>query len=183
MINTEVCLFVKRTEIELEHIHNKLRVLMALAEDNGIADCIDTAENMVNDVRNTAKDAAGQIDSIGGSLWSRMYHLEQEQEKAAKAAAEAEAAKAATTIVVKSEDAAEQAQLNDILNAWDQAREANAAAEDDDPMGIGAELLKAKAAAAECKGCGCDSEELADYGCAGCTCSKAGEAEGGELNG
>ena len=99
MINTEVCLFVKRTEIELEHIHNKLRVLMALAEDDGIADCIDTAENMVNDVRNTAKGAAGQIDSIGGSLWSRMYHLEQEQEKAAKAAAEAEAAKAATTIV------------------------------------------------------------------------------------
>ena len=65
MINTEVCLFVKRTEIELEHIHNKLRVLMALAEDDGIADCIDTAENMVNDVRNTAKDAAKQIDSIG----------------------------------------------------------------------------------------------------------------------
>ena len=93
MINTEVCLFVKRTEIELEHIHNKLRVLMALAEDNGIADCIDTAENMVNDVRNTAKDAAKQIDSIGGSLWSRMYHLEEELEKAAKAAAEAEAAK------------------------------------------------------------------------------------------
>lgn len=85
MINTEVCLFVKRTEIELEHIHNKLRVLMALAEDDGIADCIDTAENIVNDVRNTAKDAAVQIDSIGGSLWSRMYHLEQEQEKAAEA--------------------------------------------------------------------------------------------------
>ena len=168
---------MKRTEIELEHIHNKLRVLMALAEDDGIADCIDTAENMVNDVRNTAKDAAGQIDSIGGSLWSRMYHLEQEQEKAAKAAAEAEAAKDATTIV------APEKTLNDTLNAWDQAREANAAAEDDDPMGIGAELLKAKAAAAECKGCGCDSEELADYGCAGCTCSKAGEAEGGELNG
>lgn len=124
MINTEVCLFVKRTEIELEHIHNKLRVLMALAEDNGIADCIDTAENMVNDVRNTAKDAAKQIDSIGGSLWSRMYHLEQEQEKAAKAAAEAEG-----------------------------------------------------------KGCGCDSEGLVDYGCAGCTCSKADKAEGGELNG
>ena len=179
MINTEVCLFVKRTEIELEHIHNKLRVLMALAEDDGIADCIDTAENMVNDVRNTAKDAAKQIDSIGGNLWSRMYHLEQEQEKAAKAAAEA--AKAATTIVVK--DKAPEKTLNDTLNAWDQAREANAAAEDDDPMGIGAELLKAKAAAAECKGCGCDSEELADYGCAGCTCSKADEAEGGELNG
>ena len=181
MINTEVCLFVKRTEIELEHIHNKLRVLMALAEDNGIADCIDTAENMVNDVRNAAKGAAGQIDSIGGSLWSRMYHLEQEQEKAAKAAAEAEAAKAATTIVVK--DKAPEKTLNDTLNAWDQAREANAAAEDDDPMGIGAELLKAKAAAAECKGCGCDSEELADYGCTDCTCSKADEAEGGELNG
>lgn len=179
MINTEVCLFVKRTEIELEHIHNKLRVLMALAEDDGIADCIDTAENMVNDVRNTAKDAAGQIDSIGGSLWSRMYHLEQEQEKAAKAAAEA--AKAATTIVVK--DKAPEKTLNDTLNAWDQARKANAAAEDDDPMGIGAELLKAKAAAAECKGCGCDSEELADYGCDGCSCSKANEAEGGELNG
>ena len=177
MINTEVCLFVKRTEIELEHIHNKLRILMALTEDDGIADCIDTAENMVNDVRNTAKDAAGKIDSIGGSLWSRMYHLEQEQEKAAKAAAEAEAAKDATTIV------APEKTLNDTLDAWDQAREANAAAEDDDPMGIGAELLKAKAAAAECKGCGCDSEELADYGCAGCTCSKAGEAEGGELNG
>ena len=166
MINTEVCLFVKRTEIELEHIHNKLRVLMALAEDDGIADCIDTAENMVNDVRNTAKDAAKQIDSIGGSLWSRMYHLEQEQEKAAKAAAEA--AKAAATIVVKDNDSAEQAHLNDTLNAWDQAREANAAAEDDDPMGIGAELIKAKAEAAECKGCGCDS---------------AAEAEGGELNG
>ena len=177
MINTEVCLFVKRTEIELEHIHNKLRVLMALAEDDGIADCIDTAENMVSDVRNTAKDAAGQIDSIGGSLWSRMYHLEEEQEKAAKAAAEAEAAKAATTIV------APEKTLNDTLNTWDQAREANAAAEDDDPMGIGAELLKAKAAAAECKGCGCDSEELADYGCDGCSCSKANEAEGGELNG
>ena len=177
MINTEVCLFVKRTEIELEHIHNKLRVLMALAEDDGIADCIDTAENMVNDVCNTAKDAAGQIDSIGGSLWSRMYHLEQEQEKAAKAAAEAEAAKAATTIVVPEKT------LKDTLDAWDQARKANAAAEDDDPMGIGAELLKAKAAAAECKGCGCDSEELADYGCDGCSCSKAGEAEGGELNG
>ena len=177
MINTEVCLIVKRTEIELEHINNKLRVLMALAEDDGIADCIDTAENMVNDVRNTAKGAAGQIDSIGGSLWSRMYHLEQEQEKAAKAAAEAEAAKAATTIV------APEKTLNDTLNAWDQAREANAAAEDDDPMGIGAELLKAKAAAAECKGCGCDSEELVDYGCDGCSCSKAGEAEGGELNG
>ena len=176
MINTEVCLFVKRTEIELEHIHNKLRVLMALAEDDGIADCIDTAENMVNDVRNTAKGAAGQIDSIGGSLWSRMYHLEQEQEKAAKAAAEAEAAKAATTIV------APEKTLNDTLNAWDQAREASAAAEDDDPMGIGAELPKAKAAAAECKGCGCDSEELADYGCDGCACSKADEAEGGELN-
>lgn len=178
MINTEVCLFVKRTEIELEHIHNKLRVLMALAEDDGIADCIDTAENMVNDVRNTAKDAAGQIDSIGGSLWSRMYHLEQEQEKAAKAAAEAEdeAAKAATTNVALEKT------LKDTLNAWDQAREANAAAEDDDPMGIGAELLKAKAAA-ECKGCGCDSEELADYGCDGCACSKADEAEGGELNG
>lgn len=166
MINTEVCLFVKRTEIELEHIHNKLRVLMALAEDDGIADCIDTAENMVNDVRNTAKDAAKQIDSIGGNLWSRMYHLEQEQEKAAKAAAEAEAAKAATTIVVKGNDAAEQAHLNDILNAWDQAHEA------------------AKAAAeAEGKSCGCDSEGLVDYGCAGCTCSKADEAEGGELNG
>ena len=123
MINTEVCLFVQRTEIELEHIHNKLRVLMALAEDNGIADCIDTAENMVSDVRDTAKNAAMQIDSIGGSLWSRMYNLEQEQEKAAKAAA------------------------------------------------------------AECKGCGCDSEELADYGCNGCSCSKADEAEGGELNG
>lgn len=177
MINTEVCLFVKRTEIELEHIHNKLRVLMALAEDDGIADCIDTAENMVNDVRNTAKNAAGQIDSIGGSLWSRMYHLEQEQEKAAKAAAEAEAAKAATTIVVPEKT------LKDTLDAWDQARKANAAAEDDDPMGIGAELLKAKAAAAECKGCGCDSEELADYGCDGCACSKADEAEGGELNG
>ena len=179
MINTEVCLFVKRTEIELEHIHNKLRVLMALAEDDGIADCIDTAENMVNDVRSTAKDAAEQIDSIGGSLWSRMYHLEQEQEKAAKAAAEAEdeAAKAATTNVALEKT------LKDTLNAWDQARKANAAAEDDDPMGIGAELLKAKAAAAECKGCGCDSEELADYGCAGCTCSKADEAEGGELNG
>lgn len=176
MINTEVCLFVKRTEIELEHIHNKLRVLMALAEDDGIADCIDTAENMVNDVRNTAKDAAGQIDSIGGSLWSRMYHIEQEQEKAAKAAAEDEAAKAATTIVVPEKT------LKDTLDAWDQARKANAAAEDDDPMGIGAELLKAKAAA-ECKGCGCDSEELADYGCDGCACSKAGEAEGGELNG
>lgn len=163
MINTEVCLFVKRTEIELEHIHNKLRVLMALAEDNGIADCIDTAENMVNDVRNTAKDAAKQIDSIGGSLWSRMYHLEQEQGKAAKAAAEAEAAKATTTIVVEGQ--APEKILNDTLNAWDQAREA------------------AKAAAAECKGCGCDSEELADYGCDGCSCSKADEAEGGELNG
>ena len=155
MINTEVCLFVKRTEIELEHIHNKLRVLMALAEDDGIADCIDTAENMVNDVRNTAKDAAKQIDSIGGSLWSRMYNLEQEQEKAAKAAAEAEAAKAATTIVVKGNDAAEQAHLNDTLNAWDQAREANAAAIQPAPS-------------AEGKGCGCDS---------------AAEAEGGELNG
>lgn len=154
MINTEVCLFVKRTEIELEHIHNKLRVLMALTEDDGIADCIDTAENMVNDVRNTAKDAAKQIDSIGGSLWSRMYHLEQEQEKAAKAT-EAEAAKAATTIVVKGNDAAEQAHLNDILNAWDQAREANAAAIQSAPS-------------AECKGCGCDS---------------AAKAEGGELNG
>lgn len=164
MINTEVCLFVKRTEIELEHIHNKLRVLMALAEDNGIADCIDTAENMVNDVRNTAKDAAGKIDSIGGSLWSRMYHLEQEQEKAAKAAAEAEAAKATTTIVVEGQ--APEKILNDTLNAWDQAREA------------------AKAAAeAEGKSCGCDSEGLVDYGCAGCTCSKADEAEGGELNG
>lgn len=179
MINTEVCLFVKRTEIELEHIHNKLRVLMALAEDNGIADCIDTAENMVDDVRSTAKNAAGQIDSIGGSLWSRMYNLEQEQEKAAKAAAEAEdeAAKAAATNMVPEKT------LKDTLNAWDQARKANAAAEDDDPMGIGAELLKAKAAAAECKGCGCDSEELVDYGCACCACSKAGEAEGGELNG
>ena len=181
MINTEVCLFVKRTEIELEYIHNKLRVLMALAEDNGIADCIDTAENMVDDVRNTAKNAAEQINSIGGSLWSRMYNLEQEQEKAAKAAAEAEAAKATTTIVVEGQ--APEKILNDTLNAWDQAREANAAAEDDDPMGIGAELLKAKAAADECKGCGCDSEELSDYGCAGCTCSKADEAEGGELNG
>ena len=147
MINTEVCLFVKRTEIELEHIHDKLRVLMALAEDNGIADCIDTAENMVNDVRNTAKDAAGKIDSIGGSLWFRMYHLEQEQEKAAKAATEAEAAKAATTIVVKGNDAAEQAHLNDTLNAWDQAREA------------------AKAAAeAEGKSCGCDSAAEAEGG-------------------
>lgn len=155
MINTEVCLFVKRTETELEHIHNKLRVLMALAEDNGIADCIDTAENMVNDVRNTAKDAAKQIDSIGGSLWSRMYHLEQEQGKAAKAAAEAEAAKATTTIVVKGKDAAEQAHLNDALNAQDKSREANAAAIQSAPS-------------AECKGCGCDS---------------AAEAEGGELNG
>ena len=149
MINTEVCLFVKRTEIELEHIHNKLRVLMALAEDNGIADCIDTAENMVSDVRDTAKNAAGQIDSIGGSLWSRMYHLEQEQEKAAKAAAETEAAKATTTIVVPEKT------LKDTLNAWDQAREANAAAIQ-------------SASSAECKGC---------------TCSKAAEAEGGELNG
>lgn len=183
MINTELSLFVARAEIELSRVHDKLRLLLMLADKNATEDCIDTAENMVDDVRSTAKDAAGQIDSIGGSLWSRMYHLEQEQEKAAKAAAEAEAAKATTTIVVEGNDAAEQAHLNDTLNAWDQAREANAAAEDDDPMGIGAELLKAKAAAAECKGCGCDSEELADYGCAGCTCSKADEAEGGELNG
>lgn len=183
MINTELSLFLARSEIELNHVHEKLRLLLLLADEDATEDCIDTAENMVNDVRNTAKDAAKQIDSIGGSLWSRMYHIEQEQEKAAKAAAEAEAAKAATTIVVKGNDAAEQAHLNDTLNAWDQAREANAAAEDDDPMGIGAELLKAKAAAAECKGCGCDSEELVDYGCAGCTCSKADEAEGGELNG
>lgn len=151
MINTEVCLFVKRTEIELEHIHNKLRVLMALAEDNGIADCIDTAENMVNDVRNTATAAAAQIDSIGRDLWLKLYALKQEQKKAA----EAEAAKAATTIVVKGNDAAEQAHLNDTLNAWDQAREANAAAIQSAPS-------------AECKGCGCDS---------------AAEAEGGELNG
>lgn len=177
MINTEMSLFVARAEIELNRVHDKLRLLLMLAEENATEDCIDTAENMVNDVRDTAKDAAKQIDSIGGSLWSRMYNLEQEQEKAAKAAAEAEAAKAATTIVVPEKT------LKDTLNAWDQAREANAAAEDDDPMGIGAELLKAKAAAAECKGCGCDSEELVDYGCAGCTCSKADEAEGGELNG
>ena len=177
MINTELSLFLARSEIELNHVHEKLRLLLLLADEDAVEDCIDTAENMVNDVRNTAKDAAKQIDSIGGNLWTRMYYLEQEQEKAAKAAAEAEVAKAATTIV------APEKTLNDTLNAWDQAREANAAAEDDDPMGIGAELLKAKAAAAECKGCGCDSEELADYGCNGCSCSKADEAEGGELNG
>lgn len=179
MINTEVCLFVKRTEIELEHVHQKLRLLLALTEDNGVEDCIDTTEKMLEDARESAKSAAKNIDNWGSTLWLRLYRVEEEQ----KAAAAAEVAMATTTIVVEGKDAAEQAHLNDALNAWDQAREANAAAEDDDPMGIGAELLKAKAAAAECKGCGCDSEELADYGCDGCSCSKAGEAEGGELNG
>ena len=177
MINTELSLFLARSEIELNHVHEKLRLLLLLADEDATEDCIDSTMKILEDARETATAAAAQIDSIGRDLWLKLYALQQEQKKAA----EAEAAKAATTIVVK--DKAPEKTLKDTLNAWDQARKANAAAEDDDPMGIGAELLKAKAAAAECKGCGCDSEELADYGCAGCTCSKAGEAEGGELNG
>lgn len=166
MINTEVCLYVKRAEIELEHVHQKLRLLLALTEDNGVEDCIDTTEKMLEDARESAKSAAKNIDNWGSTLWLRLYRVEEEQ----KAAAAAEVAMATTTIVVEGKDAAEQAHLNDALNAWDQAREANDAAIQSAPS-------------AECKGCGCDNEELADYGCAGCTCSKADEAEGGELNG
>lgn len=164
MINTELSLFLARSEIELNQVHDKLRLLLLLADEDATEDCIDSTMKILEDARKTATAAAAQIDSIGRDLWLKLYALQQEQKKAA----EAEAAKAATTIVVKGNDAAEQAHLNDTLNAWDQTREANATAEDDDPMSIGAELLKAKAAAAECKGCGCDS---------------AAEAEGGELNG
>lgn len=173
MINTEMSLFLARSEIELNHVHDKLRLLLLLADEDATEDCIDSTMKILEDARETATAAAAQIDSIGRDLWLKLYALQQEQKKAA----EAEAAKAATTIVVPEKT------LKDTLDAWDQARKANAAAEDDDPMGIGAELLKAKAAAAECRGCGCDSEELADYVCADCTCSKADEAEGGELNG
>lgn len=151
MINTEMSLFLARSEIELNHVHDKLRLLLLLADEDATEDCIDSTMKILEDARETATAAAAQIDSIGRDLWLKLYALQQEQKKAA----EAEAAKAATTIVVKGNDAAEQAHLNDTLNAWAQAREANAAAIQSAPS-------------AECKGCGCDS---------------SAEAEGGELNG
>lgn len=101
MINTEVCLYVKRAEIELEHVHQKLRLLLALTEDNGVEDCIDTTEKMLEDARETAKDAAKNIDNWGSSLWLLLYRVEEEQ----KAAAAAEAAKTTTTVTVKAKPA------------------------------------------------------------------------------
>lgn len=162
MINTELSLFLARSEIELNHVHEKLRLLLLLADEDAAEDCIDSTMKILEDARETATAAAAQIDSVGRDLWLKLYALQQEQKKAA----EAEAAKAATTIVVKGKDAAEQApekNLKATLDAWDKSREANAAA--------------------ECKGCGCDSDGLADYGCAGCSCTKASDEEGGKLNG
>lgn len=85
MINTEVCLFVKRTEIELEHIHNKLRLLLLLADEDATEDCIDSTMKILEDARETATAAAAQIDSIGRDLWLKLYALQQEQKKAAEA--------------------------------------------------------------------------------------------------
>lgn len=201
MINTEICLFIKRSEIELENVHRKLRLLLTMVKADAVEDCLDTTHGILDDVRDAAKDAAARIGSSGTNLSLKLYDIGKAQKAAApetakaepaadpmgigkafskigatlngakpanddimgvgaaldKALAAAEAAKAALV------EAAPEKTLKDTLDALDKSREANAAA--------------------ECKGCGCDSEELADYGCAQCSCSKADAVEGGELNG
>lgn len=178
MINTEICLFIKRSEIELKNVHRKLRLLLTMVEADAVEDCLDTTHDVVDDARDAAKNAAAHIESLGTTISLKLYDIGKAQKAAApeaetakpanddimgvgaaldKALAAAEAAKAALV------EAAPEKTLKDTLDAWDKSREANAAA--------------------ECKGCGCDSEELADYGCAQCSCCKADAVEGGELNG
>lgn len=224
MINTEICLFIKRSEIELENVHRKLRLLLTMVEADAVEDCLDTTHGILDDVRDATKDAAARIGSSGTTLSLKFYDIGKAQKAAApetakaKPAPEAETAKAepaadpmgigkafskigaalngakpanddimgAGAALDKALAAAEAAKaalieaapektLKDTLDTWDASRKANAAAR---------VAAANAAAAAECKGCGCDSEELADYGCAQCSCSKAADAvEGGELNG
>lgn len=187
MINTEICLFVKRSEVELEAVHRKLRLLLTMVEADAVEDCLDTTHGILDDTRDAAKAAAAHIESLGTTISLKLYDIGKAQKAAAPETAKAEPAPEAETAEPADKDimgvgaaldkalaaaeaakaalveAAPEKTLKDTLDAWDKSREANAAA--------------------ECKGCGCDSEELADYGCAQCSCSKADAVEGGELNG
>lgn len=211
MINTEICLFIKRSEIELENVHRKLRLLLTMVEADAVEDYLDTTHDVVDDVRDATKGAAARIESLGTTISLKLYDIGKAQKAAALETAKAEPAPEAA----KAEPAADPMgigkEFSKIGAALNGAKPAN-----DDIMGVGAALDKALAAAeaakaalveaapektlkdtldawdksreanaaAECKGCGCDSEELADYGCAQCSCSKADAAvEGGELNG
>lgn len=156
MINTELSLFVARTETELNHIHDKLRLLLILADENATEDCVDTAENMVNDISETAKAAAMRIDSLGSKMWSLLYNLEKElADKKAAAAAEA-AMKAATNVVIKTKPALETAKAEPAT----------------DPMGIGKAFSKIGAALN-----GAEPAPETE------TAKAADAVEGGELNG
>lgn len=93
MINTEICLFIKRSEIELENVHRKLRLLLTMVEADAVEDCLDTTHGILDDVRDATKDAAARIGSSGTNLSLKLYDIGKAQKAAApetaKAAAEA----------------------------------------------------------------------------------------------
>lgn len=191
MINTEICLFVKRSEVELEAVHRKLHLLLTMVEADAVEDCLDTTHGILDDARDAAKAAAAHIESLGTTLSLKLYDIGKAQKAAApetakaEPAPEAEAAKPANDDIMgvgaaldKALAAAEAANaalvesalekhLKDTLvGARDKSREANAAAD------------------AIATACGnCKSDGAGHYIGPNCACTNVSELKGGELNG
>lgn len=190
MINTEICLFVKRSEVELENVHRKLHLLLTMVEADAVEDCLDTTHDVVDDVRDAAKGAAARIESLGTTISLKLYDIGKAQKAAAPETAKAEPAPEAETAKLSDEDivgvaaalnkalaaaeaakatlveAAPEKTLKDTLDAWDKSREAN---------------TTAYAIATACGNC--KSDGAGHYIGPNCACTNASELKGGELNG
>lgn len=204
MINTEICLFVKRSEVELEAVHRNLRLLLTMVEADAVEDCLDTTHGILDDARDAAKAAAAHIERLGITLSLKLYDIGKAQKAAAPKTAKAEPA-ADPMGIGKA--------FSEIGAALNGAKPAN-----DDIMGAGAALDKALAAAEAAKAalveaapekalkdtldawdksreanaaadaiataCGiCKSDGAGHYIGPNCACTNVSELKGGELNG
>ena len=148
MINTEICLFVKRSEVELEAVHRKLHLLLTMVEADAVEDCLDTTHGILDDAREAAKAAAAHIESLGTTLSLKLYDIGKTQKAAAPETTKAEPAPETET--AKAETAADPMgigkEFSKIGAAINGVKPAN-----DDIMGVGAALDKALAAAEAAK--------------------------------
>lgn len=78
MLKTEIALFVKRARIELEVQAKHLDMLVTMADDDLIEDCLNTGMDILDEM----KRASNRYEFLCGHAWQELYNVEQKKKEA-----------------------------------------------------------------------------------------------------